>query len=109
MRFFLAWLAIFALPVAIQAARWFAATDAPRSFRTANWGSAGILPAAESDPEARVLVFAGRNGSWRSIFADHTWVVIKPKNGKYTRYDVTGFGQPVRTNTLPPDAYWYSN
>lgn len=108
-RLLLAWLAIFALPVAIQYVRWVT-KETPESYRTANWGTANILPAAANDPEARVLVFAGRNGRWRSIFADHTWIAIKPTNGVYTRYDVTGFGsQPVRTNMLPPDAHWFGN
>jgi hypothetical protein len=102
------WLLIFVLPIAVQTAR-FALKDTPAGFRSANWDSTGILPNAALDPEARVVVFAGRSGRWRSIFADHTWIAVKPKNGRYTRYEVTGFGEPVRTNWLAPDAYWYSN
>jgi hypothetical protein len=97
----------FVLPVAYQTAL-FAAAERP-SFRQANWSSTGQLPPAASDPGARILVYAARNGHWRSIFAVHTWIVVKPENGAYARYDVTGFGQPVRVNWRPPDAYWFSN
>lgn len=98
----------FVLPVAYQTAI-FAAGDHPPSFRQANWSSAGFLPPAASDREARIIVFAARNGRWRSIFAVHTWIVVKPENGEYARYEVTGFGQPVRVNWMAPDAYWFSN
>ena len=67
-----------------------------------------MLPPAASDPEPRVIVFAARTGSWRSIFAVHSWIVVKPRNGQYTRYEVTGFGEPVRINRIAPDAYWFS-
>jgi hypothetical protein len=101
-------LIIFLLPVAARAV-FFAFEDHPENFRDANWSSTGLLPPAASDPEPRVLVFAARNGTWRSIFADHTWIVVKPANGPYTRYEVTGFGVPVRINARAPDAYWFSN
>ena len=105
--FRIALLAVFALPVAARAAL-YAFEDRPRSFRDANWSSTGLLPPAATDPVARILVFAARNGSWRSIFAVHTWIVVKPAGGGYTRYDVTAFGRPVRVNGFAPDAYWFS-
>ena len=97
----------FVLPIAGRAAL-YASGDHPRSFRDANWSTSGLLPPAERDPDARVMVFAARNGRWRSVFAVHTWIVVKPQNGDYTRYDVTGFGQPLRTNGFAPDAHWFS-
>lgn len=104
----LIFLFLFVFPVAWSAAT-YALTDHPRSFREANWSSTGLLPPAASDPDARVVIFAARNGTWRSIFATHTWIVVKPRNGPYTRYEVTGFGRPLHTNSLPPDSYWFSN
>ena len=98
----------FVLPIAWSTAQ-YALTDHPRSFREANWSSTGLLPPAASTPDARVLVFAARNGTWRSIFATHTWIVVKPKGGAYTRYEITGFGNPLRINGSPPDSYWFSN
>ena len=75
---------LFVLPVAVSAAL-YASSDHPRSFRDANWSSTGLLPTAASDPDARVTVFAARNGTWRGIFATHTWIVVKPRGGAYTR------------------------
>jgi hypothetical protein len=101
-------LIVFALPIAARAGL-YAVADHPRSWRDANWSSTGVLPPAADDPPARVLVFAARAGGWRSIFAVHTWIVVKPANAPaYTRYDVMGFGQPVRINLHAPDAYWFS-
>jgi hypothetical protein len=100
-------LVVFALPIAARAGL-YAVADHPRSWRDANWSTTGLLPPAADDPPARVLVFAARAGGWRGIFAVHTWIVVKPANAlSYTRYDVMGFGQPVRVNLHAPDAYWF--
>lgn len=104
----LVFLFAFVLPVAWSTVQ-YALADHPRSFREANWSSTGLLPPAANDPDSRVVVFAARNGTWRSIFATHTWIVVKPKGGPYTRYEVTGFGNPVRINGAPPDSFWFSN
>jgi hypothetical protein len=103
-------LVVFALPIAARGGL-YAVAEHPRSWREANWSSTGLLPpAAASDPQARVLVFAARAGGWKSIFAVHTWIVVKPANATaYTRYDVMGFGQPVRINLHDPDAYWFGD
>jgi hypothetical protein len=101
-------LVVFALPIAARGGL-YAVEDHPRSWREANWSSTHQLPPAASDPQARVLVFAARAGGWKSVFAVHTWIVVKPANATtYTRYDVMGFGQPVRINLHDPDAFWYS-
>jgi len=102
-------LVVFALPIAARGGL-YAVEDHPRSWRDANWSSTHMLQPAASDPEARVLVFAARAGGWKSVFAVHTWVVVKPENATaYTRYDVMGFGQPVRVNLHEPDAYWFGD
>ena len=45
---------------------------------------------------------------WKGIFAVHSWVVLKPENAtSWTRYDVVGWGHPVRTNGWAPDGRWY--
>jgi hypothetical protein len=69
-------LIVFLVPVAAKALLW--SFDEPQNWRTARWSSAGILPAAASDPEPRVTVFAARVGGWRSIFAVHTWIGSSP-------------------------------
>jgi hypothetical protein len=99
---------VFLLPITVRTII-FSTGDYPRDWRSARWTSTGLLPAANDDSEARVLVFAAPNGSWRSIFAVHTWIVVKPAHAQsYTRYDVIGFGSPIRINGYPPDAYWFS-
>lgn len=80
------------------------------NWRTANWSSAGLLPKAEEVPEAKVVVLAARTGRWKSIFAEHTSIVLKPRGAaEWTRYDVVGWGTPVRRNAFAPDAFWYGN
>jgi Protein of unknown function (DUF3750) len=103
-------LIVFALPVAAKALVW-SLEERPRNWWEARWTSAGILPAPVDDPEPRIYVFAARTGGWRSIFAVHTWIVVKPTRAEaYTRYDVTGFGRrPIRVNGYVPDSYWIGN
>ena len=87
-------LALFLFPLAVHAAL-YASKDRPASFRDADWSSVGMLPAASADRDARFLVFTGRTGRWKGIFAVHSWVVFKPENATtWTRYDVVGWGQP---------------
>jgi hypothetical protein len=96
---------VFLAPVAAKAVLW--SFEEPRRWQTARWSSAGILPEAASDPDARVVVFAARTDGWRGVVAVHTWIVVKPAGADaYTRYEVTGFGRPLRINGRPPDGYW---
>jgi hypothetical protein len=98
-------LVLFLAPVAVKVVLW--SFEEPRHWQTARWSSAGILPEAASDRQARIVVFAARTAGWRSIFAVHTWIVVKPADAdEYTRYEVTGFGRPLRINARPPDGFW---
>jgi hypothetical protein len=82
----------------------------PESWRTANWSSSGLLPEASAVPAARVLILAARTGNWKSIFAEHLSIVLKPEGAAaWTRYDVVGWGNPVRRNGFAADAFWYGN
>ncbi|HKA81582.1 MAG TPA: DUF3750 domain-containing protein [Xanthobacteraceae bacterium] len=102
-------LALFLFPLAVHAAL-YASKDRPGSFRDADWTSTGMLPVATADPQARLLVFTGRTGRWKGIFAVHSWVVFKPENATtWSRYDVVGWGQPVRTNGWAPDGRWFGD
>jgi Protein of unknown function (DUF3750) len=101
--------ALFLAPIIARAA-FYAMGNAPRAYYEADWSSAGLLPAARDDRRARVIVFTGLTGAWQGIFSVHSWVVIKPANADtWTRYDVVGWGSPVRVNGWPPDARWYGN
>src|SRR5262249_45817253 len=102
-------LALFLFPLAVHAAL-YATKDHPASFRDANWASVGMLPAASADKDARLLVFTGRTGRWKGIFSVHTWIVFKPENAtSWSRYDVVGWGQPVRLNGWAPDSRWFGD
>jgi hypothetical protein len=81
----------------------------PTSWSAADWSSAGLLPAASADRDAAVYVMAARSGRWKGIFAVHHWLVLKPAGGRYERYDVVGWGSPVRRDHRAPDARWYSS
>jgi hypothetical protein len=102
-------LALFLLPIAARAAL-YAVDDAPRSWRDADWSSTASLPAARDFPDARVILFFGRTGGWKGVVAVHSWVVVKPRNAAaWTRYDVVGWGNPVRINGWPADGRWYGD
>src|SRR5690349_2301382 len=105
----LAVLIIFFVPILARAA-FYAIDKGPRSWRDADWSSTGMLPAAADFTPARVIVFTGKAGAWKGIFSVHSWVVLKRANEKrWTRYDVVGWGEPVRRNNWPVDGLWYGN
>ena len=102
-------IALFLLPIAARAVT-FAFSDLPRSFRDADWSSIGSLPPATDYPDARVLVLSGRTGGWKGVFAVHSWIVLKRANApRWTRYDVVGWGNPVRINGWAPDGRWFGD
>jgi hypothetical protein len=102
-------LLLIALPLATHAI-WWQLQDHPNSWATADWSSAGLLKPASEVPEAVVHVLAGRTGRWKGIFAHHSWIVIKPRGAaRYTRYEVVGWGRPLRTDAYAPDGRWYGS
>ncbi|MET0276914.1 MAG: DUF3750 domain-containing protein [Pseudorhodoplanes sp.] len=100
-------LTLFLLPVAARAAL-FVFEDRPDGWRNADWSSTGALPAAAAHPDARIMVLSGRTGGLKGVVAVHSWIVFKAKNAAtWTRYDVVGWGNPVRLNGWAPDGRWY--
>lgn len=82
----------------------------PADWRSASWSSSGLLGEARAAPEARVMILAARTGRWKSIFAEHMSIVLKPQGAAtWTRYDVVGWGNPVRRDAFVADAFWYGN
>ena len=102
-------LALFLLPIVARAAL-YAVEGGPRSWREADWSSTGSLPPATAHPDARVLVLSGQTGGWKGVVSVHSWIVIKPANAtEWRRYDVVGWGNPVRVNGWAPDGRWFGN
>jgi hypothetical protein len=100
---------IFFCPILARAAL-YAMSDAPRSYRDADWSSTGLLPKASAEKRARVMVLTGTTGAWKGIFSVHSWVVFKrADDAAWTRYDVVGWGNPLRVNNWPADGRWYGN
>ena len=100
---------LFFLPIGARATAYYF-DDAPAGWSRSSWDSIGSLPSAKTHPEARVMVLSARTGRWRGVFAVHSWIVLKPENGdRWTRYDVVGWGNPIRTNGWAPDGRWRGN
>src|SRR6478672_3007210 len=100
---------LFLAPILARAAVYAVGND-PRSWRDADWSSTGMLPAAASFAPARVVIFTGTAGAWKGVFSVHSWIVLKRADEKrWTRYDVVGWGEPVRLNNWPADGLWYGN
>ncbi len=82
----------------------------PPNWKEANWGTSGVLPVASTVQPATVIILASRTGRWKGIFAEHMSIVLKPEGAaQWTRYDVVGWGNPVRKDAFAPDAFWYGN
>jgi len=108
-RLILGFALLFLVPLAVHAVV-YSQTPWPKNWSDANWSSSGILPPPQPDTTAMVRIYSARTGRWKGIFAVHSWLVIKrPSEAHYHRYDVVGWGQPVRHNNFPADGYWYSS
>lgn len=102
-------LVIYLVPGLAAAALW-ASHDHPGNWREADWTTSGLLPDPGRDKSARIFVLAARTGGFKGAFAVHSWIVIKRAGDtRFDRYDVVGWGQPVRRNAYAPDGKWYSN
>lgn len=109
LRVALAIFVVFILP-ALATAAWWTTQERPSTWRSANWSSSGVLPAAGKDTRAAIYVMAARTGGLKGAFSLHTWLVTKEVGGQsYNRYDKVGWGSPVRKNAYDADGRWYSN
>jgi hypothetical protein len=100
---------IFLLPLATHAL-WWLSQEHPGSYAQADWSSSGILPPAARVEDAVVHVLAGRTGRWKGIFAHHSWIVVKPRGAsRYTRFDVVGWGRPLRIDGYAADGRWFGD
>jgi hypothetical protein len=102
-------LIVFLFPVMLRVAL-YALEHRSLSWHDADWSSTGLLPAASAYPPARVLVMSGRTGGLKGVVAVHSWIVIKAANASaWTRYDVAGWGNPLKINNWPPDGRWFGS
>lgn len=100
---------IFILPALAHLGVWSVQEHAS-SWRSADWSSADILPKKPAQDEAKIYVLTARTGGMKGAFATHSWIVIKPKGqASYDRYEVVGWGTPLRKNAYDADGKWYSN
>ena len=57
-----------------------------------------------------MLVLSGRTGGLKRLLAVHSSIVIKRKTARsWTRYDVVGWGNPVRLNGWAADGRWFGD
>jgi Protein of unknown function (DUF3750) len=95
------------VPVALSGARYLLG-DRRGDWQTADRSSAGLLPEPSRHPDAVIRVYAARTVRWRGIFAVHSWIVVKERGApRYTRYDYTAWGEPIRIDGFAPDGRWF--
>ena len=99
-------LVLFLAPLAARAALYWRAPAV--DWRGADRSSTGLLPSASAHPEAAVRIFAARTVRWRGIVAVHSWIVLKEAGApRYSRYDLTAWGDPIRIDGFDPDGRWF--
>jgi hypothetical protein len=97
------------VPIGVSAIK-YALGDRSVDWQMADRSSAGLLPPPAAHPDALVRVYAARTVRWRGIFAVHTWIVVKERNAsRYTRYDYTAWGEPIRVNGFAADGRWFGD
>lgn len=106
-RYLLIFLLLIIAPVIVSAVN-YVLGDRRGNWQTADRSSAGLLPSASENPEAIVRVYAARTVRWRGIFAVHTWIVVKERDAsRYSRYDYTAWGEPIRIDGFAADGRWF--
>ncbi|MES2751270.1 MAG: DUF3750 domain-containing protein [Pseudomonadota bacterium] len=105
---FTAFLCLLLVPIGLSAASYFLSDRASANWYAADRSSAGVLPQASGHPEALVRIYAARTVRWRGIVAVHSWIVFKDKGAsRYSRYDYTAWGEPIRVNGFVADGRWF--
>ena len=106
-KFVIPLLLLLVIPISLSAMKYLLG-DHSVDWQAADRSSAGLLPSPAEHPDAVVRVFAARTVRWRGIFAVHSWIVVKEPNAlRYTRYDYTAWGEPIRINGFAADGRWF--
>ena len=104
----------YVLPLIAQGV-FYLLTGPHEHWSRADRSSIGIAPVAARTPEAVVQVYNARTHAWRSIFAVHTWIAVKPAHAAdWERFEVIGFGvnrgrPALRTSSGLPDTRWFGH
>jgi hypothetical protein len=107
-KFVIIFLLLILVPIGVSAVRYYWLRDIRGNWQAADRSSAGLLPPPSVHPEAIIRVYGARTVRWRSIFAVHTWIVVKERGAAtYSRYDYTAWGEPIRSNGFTADARWF--
>ena len=100
---------LFLLPLGLHGVWWLPRGPAA-DWYNADWSSAGVLPQAAASPDASVHIFCAPTGRWKGMFAVHSWIVVKEAGARrYSRFDVAGWGRPVKVDGWAPDGRWFGN
>ena len=103
----LAFVLLIIVPVALSAILYLVG-ERRGDWQAADRSSAGLLPNASAHVDAVIRVYAARTVRWRGIFAVHCWIVVKERGARrYTRYDYTAWGEPIRVDGFAPDGRWF--
>jgi len=103
-----AFLVLIFAPIGVSAASYFLSDRASANWYAADRSSAGVLPQASGHADALVRIYAARTVRWRGIVAVHSWIVFKDKGAsRYSRYDYTAWGEPIRVNGFIADGRWF--
>jgi hypothetical protein len=95
-------------PIGVSTVSYFLSDRASADWWAADRSSAGVLPQAAEHPAAVVRIYAARTVRWRGIVAVHCWIVFKDTDSsRYSRYDYTAWGEPIRINGFVPDGRWF--
>ena len=99
----LAWsfLALFLLPV-LGAAGTLAYHGGPTHWSRWDRSVTSRLADAATNPEARVLVMAGRTRGWKGAVALHSWIAIKRENGEMAPLRRRRLGQSGPAQLVAP-------
>lgn len=84
-------------------------------WQEASRETAGLVPLAKDDAEAKVQIYSAKAFSWRGKFSQHLWIATKEKDAEsYLVHYVVFWGKHLGSDGVVitqkdlPDRYWYS-